>query len=63
MILPAFLVISVVGDGTLDLTHLEVGDTVGADDSDVVGDGARVGEVVSDDVARSPVVTGNTHIY
>ena len=44
-ILPAFLVTSVVGDGALDLAESEVGDTVGAHDGDVVGDGARADEV------------------
>ena len=33
-ILPAFLVISVVGDGALDLAEIEVGDTVGAHDGE-----------------------------
>ena len=58
-ILPAFLVISVVGDGALDLAEIEVGDTVGAHDGDVVGDGARADEVVGDDVTRSSVVSRN----
>lgn len=58
-ILPALLIVGVVGDGALDLAEIEVGDAVGAHDGDVVGDGAGVDEVVSDDVARAPVVSGN----
>ena len=58
-VFPAFLIVGVVGDGTLDLAEIEVGDAVGAHDGDVVRDAARVGEVVSDDVTRAPVVAGN----
>jgi hypothetical protein len=58
-ILPALFVISVVGDGSLDLAESDVGDTAGANDCDVVGDGSGADEVVSDDVTRSSVVAGN----
>jgi len=58
-ILPAFLIVGVVGDGTLDLAENSVGDAVGAHDGDVIGDGAGVDVVVSDNVTRSPVIAGN----
>ena len=58
-IFSAFLIVGIIGNGTLGLAENAVGRTTGAHDGDIVGDCSRVDEVVSDDVARSPIVACN----